>query len=93
MKVQRRIAVPLVRLFLSAAIGGVMATAGVVIAQAPQAQTSVTLVAKEDADVFRIQLETPVGALSQVTLLQGARPSLRMELKGVSMSEAQARAR
>ncbi len=90
MKVQRRIAVPLVRLFLSAAIGGVMATAGVVIAQAPQAQTSVTLVAKEDADVFRIQLETPVGALSQVTLLQGARPSLRMELKGVSMSEAQA---
>ena len=57
MKVQRRIAAPLVRLLLSAAIGGVMATAGVVIAQAPQAQTSVTLVAKEDADVFRIQLE------------------------------------
>ena len=53
-------------------------------AHAADAPQQVELAFREDADVLRLQLDIPVGALGNVTLAHGGRPAVRIEIKGVS---------
>lgn len=74
---------------LSLALSAMLLASGLVGAQVQAGAAAAAMVIKEDAEVLRVQLETPVGALAQVTLLQGARPALRMQLQGMTLAEAQ----
>lgn len=71
---------------LALCLSGLLLAAPFTEAQPPSVADTAPAVAlafKEDADVLRLQLDTPVGALGGVTLLGRDRPMLRIELKGV----------
>jgi outer membrane protein len=60
-------------------------TGGIQAAPSPgPSDPTVLLAFREDADVLRLQLDTPVGALGNVTLANAGRPAVRIELKGLS---------
>lgn len=74
-----------VSFFAAALLTGSLLCSGPAHAQSASPGTApVALEFRQDADVLRLQLETKAGALGNVTLVRGDKPSLRIELKGVT---------